>query len=458
MNEIGAAPGGPQIPRRDLGPDGAEGVRPGDANGAPGPGMAIEESFDRHDLHVMTQLADRFGEILDHTGHAARPGPIVLGQVKDAHMRLELNLKRAIIPPVHIAVLSHTLLDPAGRGKLRALAGLGVQVTALLPGGVAAVDGQVRLAPVEATGDPALPDSIRWSGRSLRRLLSDLRPDLLQIEEGADTPGAAVAAAEALRLGIPYTLFTWDSLPRKRALLENRRYRRVLLGAAGLIGGNRLAADRLATDAPHIPVTVLPQTGVTLPGHVDRRRAPEETALRIGFVGRLVPERGADLLLRAVAQVMGPWNLQIVGTGPAQEDLEALAQRLGLASRLVWHGAMDRASVDHLWGELDCLVVPSRSTATWTETFSPMLVRAMASGVAPIVTSTGALPDIVGTVGAVVTGEDDLALILQTWLAEPDRHRQAGEAARRRVLAEFADPVIAERTLAFWSRLLIAGP
>jgi len=371
---------------------------------------------------------------------------------------LELNLKRAIIPPVRVAVLSHSLLDPTGRGKLRALAGLGVQVTALLPGGTAAADGQVRLAPVDVTGDPASPESVRWSGRSLRRLLSDLRPDLLQIEGALDTSGATVAAAEARRLGIPYTLFTWESLPRKRALLENRRYRKVVLGAVGLIGGNRLAAGLVGTEAPHTPVVVLPQTGATLPGHPLRTRSPGDHTLRIGFVGRLVPERGTDLLLRAVAQVMGPWHLGIVGTGPAQEELESLAQRLGLASRIVWHGAMDREAVDGLWGEFDCLVVPSRSTATWTETFSPMLVRAMASGVAPIVTRTGALPEIVDTVGAVVEGEEDLALTLQTWLAEPHLHRQAGEAARSRVLAEYADPVIAERTLAFWTRVLGRHP
>lgn len=367
---------------------------------------------------------------------------------------MELNLKRAIIPPVRVAILSHSLRDPTGRGKLRALAGLGVQVTALLPGGTAATEGQVRLAPVDVAGDPAVPDSIRWSGRSLRRLLSDLRPDLLQIEEAPDTPGAAVAAAEARRLDIPYVLFSWESLPRKRALLERRRYQRVILGAAGLVGGNRLAAGLLGTEAPETPVVVLPQTGVALPGHALRPRPSGANTLRIGFVGRLVPERGADLLLRAVAQVMGPWQLGIVGTGPAQEELEALAQRLGLASRIVWHGAMDREAVDHLWGEFDCLVVPSRSTSTWTETFSPMLVRAMASGVAPIVTRTGALPEIVDAVGAVVDGEDELALILQTWLAEPHLHQRAGDAARCRVLAEYADSVIAERTLAFWSHLL----
>ncbi len=322
---------------------------------------------------------------------------------------------------------------------------------------MASTDGHVRLAPVDVDGDPTLPDSIRWSGRSLRRLLSDLRPDLLQIEEAPDSPGATVAAAEARRLGIPYTLFTWDSVPRKRSLLENRRYRKVTLGAVGLIGGNQLAAALLQAEAPHTPVVVLPQTGVTFPGHADRRRSSADATLRIGFVGRLVPERGADLLLRAVAQVMGPWRLDVVGTGPALEELETLAQRLGLASRLVWHGAMDRDSVDRLWGEFDCLVVPSRSTTTWTETFSPMLVRAMASGVAPIVTRTGALPEIVDTAGAVVTGEEDLALVLQTWLAEPSRHRQAGEAARSRVLAEYSDSVIAERTLGFWDCLLGDG-
>lgn len=346
-------------------------------------------------------------------------------------------------------IVSHLYLDPGQRGKLHALAGLDCAIVAAVPGGLAGTDGRVRIAPVPASGDSDAPESLRWSSRAFRKLFSDFRPDLVQIEEEPYTQAAASATAQARRLGIPTVLFSWESLPRSVSLLERIRSGKVFRGAGGVIGGNTMATALLHAAAPDLPAITLPQSGIAAPVSPDRP-ARAERSLAIGFVGRLVPERGVDQLLRACAMVMGSWTLQVVGTGPEQEALEALSQRLGLASRVFWLGALGRSDTDRLWPELDCLVVPSRTTDTWVERFSPVLVQAMAHGVTPVVTHEGVLPETVANAGLVVRDTEEMGVALQTLLADPDHCRALGREARRRILAEYPDPVIAERTVAFW--------
>jgi glycosyltransferase involved in cell wall biosynthesis len=353
---------------------------------------------------------------------------------------------------VRVLIVSHYYADPRNRGKLHALAGLGVELAVALPDGAAGLDGALRVVPIPVRGNSHRPDALRWGGRALRRAISDLHPDLVQIEETPGTPGAASAAAAARQLRVPYIVFSEESVSLRRGVLQALRYRATLRTAAGVIGSNRLAERLLAADAPQARAAVLPRTGV-VPLAVQPREA-ERKGLAIGFIGRLVPERGGETLLRACGQLLGPWTLTVVGTGPEQEALERLAERRGLSSRIRWMGGLPRPALDQLWVELDCLVVPSHDTPTWVDRASPMLLEAMARGIAPLVTPAGALPELVGDAGLVVPDTDALAVALQGLLAEPARARALGQRARQRIFEDFTDSAVARRTLAFWREVL----
>lgn len=352
-------------------------------------------------------------------------------------------------------ILSHRLADAAQRQTLRELAGLGWSVTVALPGGSADTDGALRLAPIPVSGDLAEPGMLRWQARALRRLLSDVRPDIVHIEEEPGSPAASTATRESERLGIPATVFSWQSLPRDRSFLERRRFAATMARVRGVIGGNRLATALLLEAAPTAVSATLPQAGVAV-GPPPVRSASE--ALRLALVGRLVPERGADRLLRTCGQLMGPWTLVIAGTGPEQEGLEELGQKLGLASRTRWRGVLSRSQVQALWAETDCLVVPSRSTPSWTEQWAPVLVEAMANEVACAVTAEGALPEIVGDAGIVAHSEEELLVALQELVVTPERRIALGQAARRRVLDRFVDAAVARGLDAFWRTVLSGNP
>lgn len=364
---------------------------------------------------------------------------------------------------MRVLVLSHHALDPANRQKLRELAGHGWEITLAMPDGLAdpstllgtGLDGPIRLAPVAIRGSSASPETVRYKARALRRVLSDLRPSLVHVELEPGTQPAWVAVHEAHRLQIPSIVFSWESLPRKRGFFEERRYRRTLGQASGLIGGNRMAESLLAEAAPNLPAMSLPQQGIVAPPAAPR---PSHEGLAMAAVGRLTPERGVDRLLRACGQLMGPWTLQVAGTGPEQEPLEDLAQKLGLASRIRWLGPISRSEITTLWKDVDVIVAPSRSTPTWIERHSTVILEAMAHGVAPVVSAAGALPGIVGEAGVVVNSDEDLLIALQELVMNPDRRVNLGHAGRRRVLEHFVDAAIARTTSAFWQEVLARRP
>ena len=91
-------------------------------------------------------------------------------------------------------------------------------------------------------------------------------------------------------------LATAESLPRGYTLGQRLRRERSLRQAAGVIGSNNLALALAIKRRPTVPHLSLPHLGVTPPAQPPECQHP---GLAIGFVGRLVPERGLDLLFRA---------------------------------------------------------------------------------------------------------------------------------------------------------------
>ena len=363
------------------------------------------------------------------------------------------------------AILSSAYVDPAARGKLRALAGLGCAVTALVPDRWEGPDGRplrssweelgtVRLAPVAVGGSADDLEGPRWSGRGIRKLLREAAPAVVQIEEAPWTRAAARALAEARKLGAPAVGFTSETIPETMPIGMSLRRRRVIRGMAGIVCANAVADALVAKEFPEIPRLVAPRVGIAPPLTPARG---SEGGFVLGFSGRLVPEKGLDLLLRAAVRLAGRWSLLVSGTGPAQLELEGLAERLGIASRVTWLGAQPREDRERIWNGLDCFVAPSRATRRWVETHAPSVVTAMAHGVPVIVSNTGALPSIVGDAGAVVP-EDDvgaLADTLQRLLDAPGARAAMGARGRRRAMADFADDAVAARLLDFWRTVAV---
>ena len=166
-------------------------------------------------------------------------------------------------------VVSHRYADPANRAKLKALAGLGVDVTAIVPErwvskeGIAQTskpgnDGGVQLTTIPVRGIPANPGLLLWNAKALRRQLTDLKPNLVHIEEEPWTQAAVLGLRLARRLGVPGVLATTESLPRSYSIAQ-----RAAAGtepeARGRVGGSNSLALALAVKRrPALAHTVIP--------------------------------------------------------------------------------------------------------------------------------------------------------------------------------------------------------
>jgi glycosyltransferase involved in cell wall biosynthesis len=154
-----------------------------------------------------------------------------------------------------------------------------------------------------------------------------------------------------------------------------------------------------------------------------------------GYVGRLVKEKGVFDLLEALVLLSPATRVLFLGDGPARAGLEARAEELGLANRVIFLAQRPQHELPVAMNALDVLVLPSRTTASWKEQFGRVLIEAMACGVPVIGSNSGAIPDVVSEAGLVVPEGDQqaLAAALIVLHADPLRRRALGEFGRRQV-------------------------
>lgn len=160
-----------------------------------------------------------------------------------------------------------------------------------------------------------------------------------------------------------------------------------------------------------------------------RSTAEKLPASELLFVGRLVPAKGLDILLRALANMTEPpWRLTVVGDGPCRPDYEALANELKIGDRVIFEGSLPGDEVAQRMANHSLIVIPSRRQPT--EAFGVVALEAIASGCVPIASRHGGLPEAVGRHGILFEAEDihSLQAALHRAFREPLEQYMKGSA------------------------------
>jgi glycosyltransferase involved in cell wall biosynthesis len=146
-------------------------------------------------------------------------------------------------------------------------------------------------------------------------------------------------------------------------------------------------------------IDVVP-SGIRLENFPFRGPRPEAAAdeLRLLFVARLVPYKGLDLVLEALARLANGGSaaptLTVIGEGPARKEYEDLAERLGIASLVDFRGRQPRTAVTDAFWAADVLVLPSRTTAAGqAEGLGNVVKEALAVGLEVAITDNGGLSE-----------------------------------------------------------------
>jgi len=294
-------------------------------------------------------------------------------------------------------------------------------------------------------------------------LLQRLKPDLIQVDEEPLSPALLEVLLLKHQLKCPILFFSWENLPIKPYWPFSFIRRFNLRRADGAIAGTEEAARRLREAGFVGPIATIPQLGVDPERfHPSRNEAlRQQLGLRtftIGYVGRMVPEKGLWALLEALASLDGDWQCLLVGEGPIREEWLKRAKDMGLDRRVVWVPTVPHTAVPDYINMMDVLVLPSLTTPRWKEQFGHVLIEAMACQVPVIGSDSGAIPEVIGDAGIVIPEGDSnaLARAIERLRSSEAERVALGRKGRERVLAHFTNERIAQKTWLFWQEILDA--
>jgi glycosyltransferase involved in cell wall biosynthesis len=303
-------------------------------------------------------------------------------------------------------------------------------------------------------------------GRSLRAAIAEDRPDLVHSFNLAGLTTRLWSAVKAEGLPLVHTLFGTYLVCYRGPMFRNGRDCGTQCASCELLtrrrrGDSRLVnvvtGDSRAVLDRHLENGYFPaaterlvvncgfrQDGAAPPAE----RAPHTGPLRIGFLGRLHPTKGLDVLLDACNRLSGTdWQLRIGGSGSAEQ--EERLRNLG-NPRITFLGW--QKTTEFLAG-IDVMVVPS----IWNDPLPRVVFESFCAGVPVIGSRIGGIPEMVeeGATGHLVTpaSAEELATALDQLIASP-QHAAAMRAACLARAGHFTADRFADDYLALYARLL----
>lgn len=365
---------------------------------------------------------------------------------------------------MRILMISKACLVGAYQRKLEELASFpDVDLVVVVPPSWHEDSRTLHLERAHTTGYQLVTEPIAFNGNfhchfypKLRSRMSAFKPHIVHIDEEPYNVATFHALWQAKRLGARALWFSWQNLNRHYPLPFRLIERYNLRRADYAIMGSQGAADVWREKGYEGPTAIIPQFGVDpdIFAPSPARRDPARGFV-IGYVGRLVPEKGIDVLLNAIAELEGSWRLRIVGAGSERNPLETLAQRLGIDDRVIFEGELPSLRMPAVYQEMDTLVLPSRSRPNWVEQFGRVLIEAMACGIPVIGSDCGEIPNVIADAGLTFAEENAPALkqLLRRVMHDPALRDELARRGRERVLTHFTQKEIARRTVEVYRAL-----
>ena len=256
-------------------------------------------------------------------------------------------------------------------------------------------------------------------------------------------PNGLAATWVARMAGIPLvtTLHGTDVRMARNIPVSRPAFRHVMQHSAAVTAVSRWLSAEAQSVVSMQPPIVAPMpvaTDLFAPAATGGRQR------RLLFVGRLMPQKGIDLLIEALANLPDDVGLDIVGDGPDRIALGARAASLGLTDRVTFHGAVKQPALAGFYQRALALVVPSSE-----EGLGLVAVEAQLCETPVVAFDSGGLPDVVqhDRTGILVRERSaaSLAAALRALLERDDLGAALGAAGRLHALATFAPESVARK-------------
>lgn len=302
---------------------------------------------------------------------------------------------------------------------------------------------------------------------NLGRIFKKVRPDIIQVEQGAN----AVSYFQALMLRnllVPRAkalFFTWMNILYHNSIFFSLIEKFNLRNSTGAICGNKDAENILMQKGFNRPVKILPQLGVdiNLYRKIDVAGLKKKLRLNsfvIGYVGRFVKAKGILLLLRAAAKIKENWQILLIGKGGLKEEIIKLSKQLGIEERIIFVDVVPHREIPRYLNCMDTMVLPSLTTPFYDpcfkEQFGHVLVEAMSCEVPVIGSSSAEIPNVIGDAGLIFKeGDvDDLYRKLLVIMNDKEFREELAKKGKQRIFERYTHREIAEETYKFYKKLL----
>jgi len=289
----------------------------------------------------------------------------------------------------------------------------------------------------------------------IRSILAEDRVELVHANEAH----AVTAAWFAVRnRNYPFVISRRVGYPLSKGWIAQRRYKR----ADRILANSQWVAEQvIASGALRERISVVYE-GAEIPELLTAAKRSQarqkwgipEGAPLLGCVGKLLPDKGQEWLIRAMVEIRKDFpdvRLLLAGDGSSRHELEKLAAELKLSRAIIFCGFV--RDVESVYAALDVFLLPS-----FFEALNNSLLAAMTYEIPSIAFSRGALTEIIeeGKSGLFVSGPEvgEISAAVKRILSDPRFARSLGQAARVRVAENFTAEHMVNHTLRIYEELL----
>jgi len=297
----------------------------------------------------------------------------------------------------------------------------------------------------------------------LAKTIRTFNPDIIHVEQGTDALCYfQVHIIKKLFFKKFKTIFfTWVNWETKNRFPLSFIEKMNLRWASVAICGNQEARQLLINKDFLKPIYVLPQLGVDInifkkTEIVKLKKSLMLDGFVIGYIGRLVEEKGILDLLEAFKLLDFKSSLLLLGDGELKKGIKNWIEVNELRDRVRLLDPVINVEVIPYLNCLDMLVLPSRTTKKWKEQFGHVIIEAMACEVPVIGSDSAEIPNVIGNAGLIFKEGDiqDLANKITILYKDFALRAKIAKLGLERVRNNFTHEKIAEKTYKIYQEVL----
>jgi glycosyltransferase involved in cell wall biosynthesis len=222
-------------------------------------------------------------------------------------------------------------------------------------------------------------------------------------------------------------------------------WRKIVADADLILCPSQSIEELIKLAAPQARTHIIPNAIDT-----DKFKPRDKNPRNLLVVTRMFERKGVQYTLRALAQMQGQFDVNIVGDGPYLPTLKSLAKELGVNARFWGHLDNDSKELKDLYETAAIFVFTSEA-----ENFPIVLLEAMIAGAAVITSSGTGCAEVAADSGLLVPVRDPQAIksALQKLVQNPQLAQKLGVLARERVIAHFSWDRVIDQHLELYGRL-----